>query len=201
MFSAEELGLLSNKELFVLKSNLIKKISGLFGSLSDELKKEMVPFQHLIPVEALQSYPKISRGENYHGFPWMVLDYPRSFIHEDVFAFRSLCWWGHEFSFTLHLGGKHLDTIRPFLTEFLATINNDGIYICIHDSPWNYYFEKDNYQLLSDFLVQEKDITEWSSKRTFIKLSKTSNLENYHEISKTGSDFLKLILQETKKYL
>jgi len=35
-----------------------------------------------------------------------VLDYPRFFSREEVFAIRSFFWWGHYFSISLHLKGK-----------------------------------------------------------------------------------------------
>lgn len=196
MFSSEELELLSNNHLFVLKAGLLKKISALFGELSDELGLEMLDFKNSIPEEVLHSQPKISRGENYKGFPWMVLDFPRVFKKEDVFAYRCLCWWGNEFSFTLHLGGIYFDTLRPILNEFLASINIPGIYICVNDSPWNYHYEIENYLPLSEFIKMEKNLTPWFSNRKFIKISKKTTLDNYTSLIKDGRTFLGLMLKE-----
>ena len=57
--------------------------------------------------KSLNSSPKISKGENYKGLPWLVLDYPRYFNKEDIFAIRTLFWWGNFFSITLHISGKY----------------------------------------------------------------------------------------------
>ena len=40
---------------------------------------------------------KISRGENYRGLPYLILDYPAYFSQKDIFAFRTMFWWGHFF--------------------------------------------------------------------------------------------------------
>ena len=196
MFSSEEMELLSNNHFFVLKAGILKKTSDLFSELSEELTNELTHFKKSIPEEVFHSHPKISRGENYKGFPWMVLDFPRIFRQEDVFAYRCLCWWGNEFSFTLHLGGIYFNQLKPALIKFLTTINHSGIYICVHDSPWNYYFEKDNYLPLSEFLKMEQDIAGWFRNRKFIKISKKTSLDNYITLSKDGCEFFRLLLKE-----
>jgi len=59
--------------------------------------------------------PKISRGENYLGLPYLVLDYPRLFRPDAVLAIRTFFWWGHFFSSTLQLSGG-------YKTEFLSRL-------------------------------------------------------------------------------
>lgn len=192
--SPPELELLSNEQLFILKSKLQQKISGLFSLLSNEIDEELLAFQNKIPEEVMHSSPKISRGENYLGFPWMVLDHPRMFNKNDVFAFRSLCWWGHEFSFTLHLGGCYCELIKTNLMEFLSRVNGSDTYICISDSPWNYFFEESNYISVADFIAQEKNIKDWASHRNFIKVSKKVSLGHYENIPESGRTFMRLLL-------
>ena len=59
---------------------------------------------------------KISKGENM-GLPWVMLDYPRLFGQEDVLAIRTMFWWGHCFSVTLHLKGRYYGAYLPLLRE------------------------------------------------------------------------------------
>ncbi|HQW24051.1 MAG TPA: hypothetical protein PLI47_12175, partial [Bacteroidia bacterium] len=59
----------------------------LFGQLEVELKK--VVSASGLQVDNLNvSSGKIFRGENYRGFPYVLLDCPRLFNRESVFAFR-----------------------------------------------------------------------------------------------------------------
>jgi hypothetical protein len=104
--STEEMRLVTDPAWILTKNSVIAKAVDLFGELSGEWR-EMLPWD---------SNPKISRGEQYKGFPWVILDYPRIFGKEDVLAVRTLFWWGHCFSVTLHLKGsylrKYLNVIR-----------------------------------------------------------------------------------------
>ena len=196
MFNDEELKLLSDSRFFVIKASVNQKLADLLGALAELLKKEIVLNVSSLPDDVIQSHPKISRGEHYKGFPWIVMDYPRVFKQNDVFAFRSLCWWGHEFSFTLHLGGVYFEDVKNKLPELLAALCEEHIYISVSDTPWNYYYEKDNYLLINDLLKKENDITNWISHRTFIKISKKTELQNFSAVPGEASAFFKLLMSQ-----
>ena len=59
-----------------------------------------------LPEAVIQSSPKITRGENYQLLPYVILDYPRCFQKEQVFAIRTMFWWGKGISITLHVSGN-----------------------------------------------------------------------------------------------
>ena len=96
--------------------------------------------------------PKIFKGENYRQLPYIVLDYPRHFSTDRVFAFRSMFWWGKEFSFTLHLQGKAWEYYRNRVAERMGMLTGNDFYCCVNNSPWQYYFENDNYVVLDELL-------------------------------------------------
>ena len=106
--SAEEMQLVANSEWILTKHRIIEKVYQLFGSLSAKMQLCLREGAHVLPAEVLQLPPKISKGEQYEALPYVVLDYPRLFLKEDVFAVRSFFWWGNYFSITLHLKGKFL---------------------------------------------------------------------------------------------
>ncbi len=89
--------------------------------------------------------PKISRGENYLGLPYLVLDYPRLFGTTDVFAIRSFFWWGHFFSSTLHLSGKYAEQFRPKLWAAMPQLAPLDYFIGAGADPWAHHFEEGNY--------------------------------------------------------
>lgn len=102
--SAEEAGLIDNTEFILTKHRIIKKVYYLFGEINGMMKTELAGFDHL--PESLRQYSgKISRGENYRLLPYILLDYPSYFSKNTIFAVRTMFWWGHFFSVTLHLSG------------------------------------------------------------------------------------------------
>jgi hypothetical protein len=101
--SAFELELVSNPEWILTKNRIMEQVMQLLGAVSTHIRHH--PLLHTLPQELTAVPPKISKGENYLGLPYVVLDYPRLFGKEDVFAIRSFFWWGHYFTCTLHLKG------------------------------------------------------------------------------------------------
>lgn len=179
-FTKEEAELLEGKSLFIIKQSVIAKLLALFGQLHESLNS-IVGHCHLpYREELLKQTGKISKGENYLGYPWLILDYPRQFGKEDVFAFRSLCWWGNEYSFTLHLSGKFLHAVAD-LHASLNKLKGKNLYICISDSPWNYHFGEDNYLFLDNFLDNSnagKNLHAF----TFLKLSSKLNINETSKV-------------------
>lgn len=88
---------------------------------------------------------KISRGENYKGLPWLVLDYPRLFGNPDIFAIRSFFWWGNFYSSTLHLAGSHAAQNKDALLGARQVLADGAYYLHIGTDTWAHHFEQDNY--------------------------------------------------------
>ncbi|MCM5529974.1 hypothetical protein [Parasegetibacter sp. NRK P23] len=132
--------LVLNTEWLFAKRRIIDKVCTLFGSLSDSYRAHAL--QSSLPITLFSISPKISRGENYQGLPYVMLDYPRIFGKEDIFAIRSFFWWGKGFSIHLHLQGKYVEQYRDVVLETGAKY---GWLISRHSSPWEYDFEQDGY--------------------------------------------------------
>ncbi|HXL58576.1 MAG TPA: hypothetical protein VN958_20075, partial [Chitinophagaceae bacterium] len=105
--SKTELMLVCDEQFILTKNNIINKVYQLFGALSDHFFIGIKNTGNIFPLEVLTSYPKIYKGEQYKGLPYVMLDYPRYFVKDDAFAIRCLFWWGNFFSITLHLAGKY----------------------------------------------------------------------------------------------
>src|SRR5688500_20050079 len=104
--SQEELVLVQNADWLLTKNRIIGKVYEMFGMLVADV--QMMPEKNsvLLP-EIFAASPKISKGENYMGLPYVMLDYPRCFGKSDTFAIRTMFWWGNFFSVTLHLKGRY----------------------------------------------------------------------------------------------
>src|SRR5205085_6167099 len=133
------------------KHNATQKILELFGDLERTLKAE--DLLHELHFDNLEKTTgKIFRGENYRKLPYVVLDYPKLFSADNVLAFRTMFWWGNEFSFTLHLQGRALDKFRAAIEKNIHTLQHKQFYFCVNDSPWQYSFTADNYLPLDELL-------------------------------------------------
>jgi regulatory protein YycI of two-component signal transduction system YycFG len=74
--STYEMQLVTDAALLLTKNKIINKVYSMFGDLSEEYKRSIS--ENNINVINLVN-AKISKGENYQGLPYVMLDYPRQF--------------------------------------------------------------------------------------------------------------------------
>lgn len=131
-----ELKLVSDSEWILTKNGIIQKVYHLFGNLSEAYTTthQLIALPETITATA----PKISKGENYMGLPYVMLDYPRCFGKDDVFAIRSFFWWGNYFSCTLQLKGVYKEQYQQKISD---AINKNLLTHCsmnTDDEEWNH---------------------------------------------------------------
>ena len=142
--SQEELELVQNPEWLLTKNRIIKKVYDMFGLLIDDIKALSQNYPVLFP-EIFVTPPKISKGENYLGLPYVMLDYPRCFGMADTFAIRTMFWWGNFFSVTLHLKGKYKNDLLPALQKSFPVLGDHKFFLSINEDEWRHDFLLDNY--------------------------------------------------------
>jgi len=101
--SSTEIELIKNADWILTKNAIIEKIVQFFSSLQEEQKNELQLYKNKLPSRFFTASPKVSKGENYSGLPYVVLDYPRFFDESGFGAIRTMFWWGNFFSITLHM--------------------------------------------------------------------------------------------------
>jgi hypothetical protein len=177
--SANELELVCNKEWILTKQAIIEKVYQLFGTLAISMQQYVEENKGALPKEASAANPKISRGENYKGLPYVMLDYPRYFTKESTLAIRTLFWWGNFFSINLHLSGACKEQAIPSLTAGFASLQQNEYSICVNAEPWHHHFDEDNYVLMSNITFAE--FAAKLNREPFIKIAKRISLRQWAE--------------------
>ena len=180
-FTPAELKTLHNTKFFELKAIATKKIDALLADVRDALKTEIEKNNLKFPKEVDASTGKIFRGENYLSLPYLVLDYPKYFSKDSVFAFRTMFWWGNFFSFTLHLQGKALEERRKILIKKIPDFKKKDIYICVNQDPWQYHYKKDNYLPIDKF--SDAELKKIFQEKEFLKLSAKLPIKEHKKLN------------------
>jgi len=120
--SAEELILVNDPQVILTKNAVIDKVYQLFGRLSIGMQERLQPMAKELD-DVMDIPPKISRGESYLELPYVILDYPRYFRPHDIFAIRTMFWWGNFFSMTLHLKGNFREHYHQRIIEKFREIS------------------------------------------------------------------------------
>jgi hypothetical protein len=188
-FSNSEIRLMSNQDFFKQKTNVTQKLIGLFHELNDNIELIKEENESHLPLNAKTISGKISKGENYLGLPYIVLDNPRIFARQNIFAFRTMFWWGNYFIFTFHLSGKYLEDYKKNILKNFEKLKRKGFLVCIHNEEWVHHLEKDNFKSIDSF--DKKALKSLIEKNAFLKLGKKTDLKKYQHVPDFGTETLK----------
>ncbi len=188
--SEEELELASDAYILLTKNIVMSKAGELLGDLSAHIQHELQSHDRVI-TDAIEAGPKISRGENYLGLPYVILDFPRYFREHDVFAVRTMFWWGNFLSMTLHLKGNYREHFRAQLTEGLRSMAATGFHVCISEDEWEHHFGVDNYIPLES--LGSDSWEELYAARSFTKLAIKWPVAEWNDsLEKMGAAFAEI---------
>jgi hypothetical protein len=167
--SQKELELVIDAGFILTKNAILEKAKHLLLELQEKQQNFLQHPQLFLGTDGLNLSPKISKGENYKGLPYLILDYPRVFKDPNIFAVRTMFWWGHFFSTTLHLSGDYKKISEDKIIASFPLLTEKGFFYCVNDGQWEHDFETGNYLPLTTIskTAFEKSIR----KKPFIKLA------------------------------
>lgn len=191
ILSEQELQLACNTDWILTKHKINKAVYQLFGGISEFIQKELINDRAWLPEEVITGLPKINKGENYLQFPYVLLDHPRFFDREDIFALRTMFWWGNFFSCTMLLAGKYKTSYENALRKNLLK-RDTHLYICTNMDKWDHHFGNDNYCELKN--MSQPEIEKIIAEKEFIKIAAHLPLQKWHEIPELIQEEIKLLL-------
>jgi hypothetical protein len=189
LLSTEEIAFAANADALITKNRIIQTVYEMFGRLADDYRitTSQTGFSKIIT----EPHPKISKGENYLGLPWVMLDYPRKFANPDIFAIRTMFWWGNFFSLQLLFQGAYLQMLDT--SAILKIPGTENWFFCNSNDPWQHHFSADYMQPLLlvtpeiiDFQIRENGfvkigtklpVTDWQNAAEFLKKSFSNMLQ------------------------
>lgn len=160
--SADELELMRNADIILTKNRILLTLRSLLETIGQQVQQD-VPLQ----TEMTRIPPKVSRGENYQGLPWLMLDYPRIFTKENTCAIRTMFWWGRCFSITLQLAGTYKARFENKIAASRETLKD--AWICISNEAWEHHFGPDNYRPVSE--TADSTFRDIILQKDFLKIS------------------------------
>jgi hypothetical protein len=178
-FSGEELLLASDGALILTKNRIMKKVVRQFSALAESFQSVIKENKDVLPAALTQTEPRISRGEQYHELPWVMLDYPRIFGKEEILAIRTMFWWGHDYSITLHMRGGFLARYRPAIEGALMNGKLDGFLLSGAEDEWMHHRDENSH-----FDTKQMDVRRLQNllfDRPFLKIRKGFPLANWPE--------------------
>lgn len=173
--SALELELVNNTEWIFTKQIIIDKVYHLFGQLNDNYKEILAVEKHVLSEVIQKPGGKITKGENYNGLPYVILDFPSFFSKENIFAVRTMFWWGNFFSIALHLSGAYYRQMVE-IPQSIIFLKEKDFFVCVNENEWEHNFHSSNF-------INAKELNEidFGNIRTknFFKIAKKIELAHW----------------------
>ena len=174
-----ETELVNNTEWIFSKQKITEKLYCLFGELHTSYREIVAKNQGELPLIFQKPGGKISRGENYNGLPYLMLDYPAMFSKENIFAVRTMFWWGNFFSITLHLSGKYFENKKD-VSKWLAFFREKNFSVCVNEGEWEHDFYPYNF---TDIKCLDEIQIGALAKKDFFKVSRRIELSEWGNIA------------------
>ncbi len=191
--SQKEMEMVSNADLILTKNHILQKVNHLLATLQTKQQHHLESFSVQLPGQAISSSPKISKGENYKGLPYLILDYPRFFEKENICAIRTMFWWGNFISVTLHLSGIYKQETEEKLILAYPLLKERGYYCYINEDQWEHHFERDNYISLTE--ISKPEFENLVREKPFIKLANKIPLQQWDNAEEILLTYFKQIIE------
>ena len=192
-FSPAEMELMNNAGIILTKNRVLQKIKHLLEGVQEEMVHLAYREPAFFDSEIFQASPKVSKGENYLGLPYLVLDYPRHFDSVNIFAIRTMFWWGHTFSSTLHLAGDQKEALLPLIEEGYELLKEQHYSIGLNEDPWQHHFEEDNYRPIAD--MDKDSFIQYCRQYDHLKIAKQWPLWDAHFVNEDLVESWRLFLK------
>ena len=175
-----EMELVSSPDIILTKNAILQKIKLFFEELQLKQFEILKDYASQLPGPVLKISPKISRGENYKGLPWLVLDNPRFFQHNNIFAIRTMFWWGNFFSTTLHLSGNNKAAVVKNIANSFSVLKENNFLVYDGTKEWEHDLDPRFYKEVSSLNHAETD--QIISSNNFLKLSAKISIDRLDAI-------------------
>ena len=147
------------------------KMKEMLENLRNELQSLAI---ENLSTEVMVREGKISRGENYKGLPYLILDYPRLTSEEGLFFVRCFFWWGKYFSITLQVSGLYKEKYERLILSNPEKLSDYKMFI--GDDPWVHD--------LNDRAYEDIHLN-YENQNDFLKVARSWPLEEWNQIELT----------------
>ncbi len=176
-----EAALVNNTEWILTKHTVMHKAGELLAAQVSAINNVFIDHVTGVAAELSACKPRVFKGERYRDLPYVILDHPAIFSKTDVFALRTMFWWGNFISVTLHLSGKYKKLCAPALQENLYKTALP-FYISTGNEEWEHHFGDDNYCRID--ALDKDGLDKKIVQPSFLKIALQYDLHQWNDMGK-----------------
>jgi hypothetical protein len=175
-FTSDEIELLSSRRPFDLKFQATEKLKTLMGGVRETYLNLIEPEKLLCPHETDFKRGQIAKGENYEGYPYVMLDFPKFYGRNDIFTYRTMFWYGNFFIFSVILSGSYLPRYQARFEAHYDELASEQLFLA-KEELWDWR-EETTIALTAE---NREQIIETLEHLPFLKLTRHLNPADLHD--------------------
>jgi hypothetical protein len=148
-FEPNELELIQSEAFFKTKKNIFDAIYNQFQEINLRVEELKQNYSALFEQYPSPLNGKISKGENYDGCPYIVLDNPRIYLPNNILACRTMFMWGKYFVATFIFKRPDVNQHLSFMANFANHHVSENDYVMTGNALWQHHISADNYKGLN----------------------------------------------------
>ncbi|MEO6307880.1 MAG: hypothetical protein ABIO96_11240 [Nitrospiraceae bacterium] len=137
-FTHEEAALMADRNFFLAKVQIMAKVRRLLTATHAALKEEVAAAALVTPPNFNSANCQFVKGEALECFPYQYLDFPKHFHDSNVFAFRTLFWWGHHVVCALMLEGEGIKPHKARIVDRFHQLAGQGLELSLAPTLWEW---------------------------------------------------------------
>jgi hypothetical protein len=137
-FTEEEVALMADQHFFRVKAQIMAKVRHMLVATHMALKEEVGVVLLVTPPDFDSEVCQFVKGEHLESFPYQYVDFPKHFHDSNVFAFRTLFWWGHHVACALLLEGKGIKQHKARILDRFHRLAGQGLELSLMPTLWEW---------------------------------------------------------------
>jgi hypothetical protein len=171
----------SSEQYPLIKQTVIHKMTMAFGELGTQLR-ETLPVSSPLFANASS---KITKGENYQGMPWVVVDIPKIAGRDFEVLYRTMFWWGRYFSLNALLSTNAFDLSNLPQWHADPALHNALLYT--GDDIWQQNLDDPGFVPLKNIDAEQAATLRQS--KPHIRISRKLSFSAINELEETALEF------------
>ncbi len=138
LLTPEELTLIADVRFFKAKQQITHKVRGWLEQLQRGLAEDLGHRALLLPHGFDHSKFQLVKGEHLEDCPYQYLDFPKHYLGDEKFTFRTLVWWGHHAVAALIVEGGQVKQYKKNLVDRFHQLAGQELELSLSPTLWEW---------------------------------------------------------------
>jgi hypothetical protein len=134
----DEAKLIADAGFFKAKQQIAHKVRAWLEELHLGLQQDLADRPLVLPEQFDLNKAQFVKGEHLDSCPYQYLDFPKHYVADEKFAFRTLFWWGHHAVCALIVEGGQVKQYKKNLVDRFHQLAGQDLELSLAPTLWEW---------------------------------------------------------------